>query len=82
MVNNYNFDNYLVHSFSELQWRSGVTYYDSILNARIKWPWLDSQMIDFNYIIETQALLNIEKKYWIWKFEVFDEYEKIKKFMI
>jgi len=65
----YWYDSYIQHSFNELSWRSGATYYDSILTARLSWNWWKSQMIDFDYILEAQALLNIEKKYNIWKLE-------------
>jgi len=33
----YWYDSYIQHSFNELSWRSGATYYDSILTARLSW---------------------------------------------
>lgn len=63
LVKNYEYDNYIKHSFDELDWKSWVTYYDSILWSRANWNWLDTQMLDFDYVLEAQALLNIEKRY-------------------
>ncbi len=69
LVENYKFDNYIKHKFEDLKWRAWATYYDSILTWRVKWEWSNNQMIDFDSIIESQALLNIEKQHWIWNLQ-------------
>lgn len=69
LVKNYGSDNYIQHTFNDLSWRSWATFGDSILWARLNWSSTNSQMIDFDSILEAQALQNIDKKFKVWKFQ-------------
>lgn len=66
---NYGFTHYIEHSPNELANRSWITYYDSILTGRLTTAWTNTQMMNFENLIEAKALINMENKYWLWNLE-------------
>jgi len=66
---NYGFTHYIEHSPNELAGRSWITYYDSILTGRMNTTGTNTQMMNFENIIEAKALINMENKYGLWNLE-------------